>query len=99
MMSSESPHVLSPVMLITLLHFYYTNTVRFSPGPHDRDVTTEHLIRLQALKLVTITTGKGWPCGELTPLGIAYVKSILSTPLPRPAEGFIDGRTGEYIKP
>jgi hypothetical protein len=96
MMSPEPPHVLSPVILMTLLHFYYTD----GPAPHDRDQTTDHLIRLQALKLVTIAADrKGWPCGELTPLGNAYVKSILSTPLPRPAEGFIDGRTGEYIKP
>jgi hypothetical protein len=93
MMSSEQ-HVLSPVLLVTLLHFYYTD----GPGPHDREITMEHLIRLQALKLLTITS-KGWPAGELTALGKAYVKSILSTPLPRPAEGFIDGRTGEYIKP
>lgn len=94
MMHSES-HVLSPVMLMTLLHFYHSD----GPGPLDREITSDHLIRLQALKLITITTGKGWPTGELTPLGSAYVKSILSTPLPRPAEGFIDGRTGEYIKP
>jgi len=93
--TSNSPH-LSPVMLITLLHFYYTD----GPGPHERGVTNDHLIRLQALKLATITTDvKGWPCAELTALGRAYVKSILATPLPKPAEGFIDGRTGEYIEP
>jgi hypothetical protein len=87
---------LSPVLLITLLHFYYTD----SPPPFDRERTMEHLIRLQALKLASIAPEKkGWPCAELTPLGNAYVKSILATPLPRPVEGFVDGRTGEFIKP